>query len=172
MTPHGLYCYKVMLFGLKNAGATYQRLMTKIFKSLIGRTVEIYIDDIVVKIKTWSEHAMHLEETFRLMRAYNMKLNLAKCFFGVSMGKFLGFMVMQRGIEVNPNQIRAILETHVHGSKKELQHLTGRLAALGYFIARFTNKLRPLFFTLKEVNKTNWTDDCKRAFDEVKHYLT
>nr|CAN79729.1 hypothetical protein VITISV_034267 [Vitis vinifera] len=166
MTPHGLYCYKVMLFGLKNAGATYQRLMTKIFKSLIGRTVEIYIDDIVVKIKTWSEHAMHLEETFRLMRAYNMKLNLAKCFFGVSMGKFLGFMVMQRGIEVNPNQIRAILETHVHGSKKELQHLTGRLAALGYFIARFTNKLRPLFFTLKEVNKTNWTDDCKRAFDE------
>ncbi|RVW69845.1 hypothetical protein CK203_060714 [Vitis vinifera] len=87
---------------------------------------------------------MHLEETFRLMRAYNMKLNLAKCFFGVSMGKFLGFMVMQRGIEVNPNQIRAILETHVHGSKKELQHLTGRLAALRILHSPFYKQVKAL----------------------------
>lgn len=103
VTPHELYYYKVMPFGLKNAGTTYQRLMTKIFKPLIGRTVEVYIDDIVVKSKTQSEHTQHLEETFRLMRMYNMKLNPAKCVFGVSAGKFLGFMVTQRRIEVNSN---------------------------------------------------------------------
>ena len=96
VTPHGLYCYKVMSFGLKNAGAIFQMLMTKIFKPLISHTVEVYIDDIVVKIKTRSEHTQHLEETFHLMKMYNMKLNPAKCAFGVNAGKFMGFMVTQR----------------------------------------------------------------------------
>lgn len=82
-----------MLFGLKNAGATYQRLMTKIFKPLIERTVKMYIDDIVVKSITRSEHTQHLEEIFHLIRGYNMKLNSAKCAFGVSADRFLGFMV-------------------------------------------------------------------------------
>ena len=96
VTPHGLYCYRVMSFGLKNAGATYQRLMKNIFKPLIGHTMEVYIDDIVVKNKTRSEHAQHLEETFHLMKMYNMKLNPAKCVFGFNTSKFLGFMVTQR----------------------------------------------------------------------------
>ena len=152
VTPHRLYCYKVMPFGLKNAGATYQRLMTKIFKPLIGQTMEVYIDDIVVKSKIRSEHALHLEETFPLMKAYNMKLNLAKCAFGVSAGKFLGFMITQRGIEVSSDQIKDVIETPTPSCKKELQHLTGRLAALGRFIARFTNKLRHFSLTLKETN--------------------
>ena len=111
VTPHGLYCYKVMPFGLKNVDATYQRLMTKIFKPLIGRTVEVYIDNIVVKSETQDEPVQHLEETFCPMRAYNMKLYPAKCAFGISAGKFLGFMVTQRRIEVNPNQIKIVLET-------------------------------------------------------------
>ena len=92
VTPQGLYCYKLMSFELENVGATYQTLMTKIFKPLIGWTMEDYIDDIVVKSKTWAEHAQHLEEAFHLMWAYNMKLNLAKCVFGISAGKFLGFV--------------------------------------------------------------------------------
>ena len=108
VTPHGLYYYKVMLFRLKNSGVSYQRLMTKIFKPLISRTVKVYI---VVKSETRVEHVQHLEEIFRLMRAYNMKLNPAKCTYGVSVGKFLGFMVAQRGIEVNPTQIKVVLET-------------------------------------------------------------
>ncbi|RVW22832.1 Transposon Ty3-I Gag-Pol polyprotein [Vitis vinifera] len=82
ITPHGLYYYKVMSFGLKNARATYQRLMTKIFKTLIRRTIEVYIDDIVVKSKTRGEHDQHLEEVSHLMREYNMKLNPSKCTFG------------------------------------------------------------------------------------------
>ena len=121
VTPHGLYCYKVMSFELKNVGATYQRLMTKIFKTLIYWTVEVYIDDIVVKNKTRGEHALHLEKTFCLMRAYNMKLNPTKYAFGVSAGKFVGFMVTQRGIKLNLDQIKAIMEMPALSNKKELQ---------------------------------------------------
>ena len=115
--------------------------MTKIFKPLVGRTVEVYIDDIVVKSKTRDEHALHLREVFHLLRKYDMKLNPSKCAFGMSAGKFLGFMVSQRGIEVSLDQIKAVMETPPPRSKKELQRLTGKLVALGHFIARFTNEL-------------------------------
>lgn len=89
-----------------------------------------------------------------------MKLNPSKCAFGVNIGKFLGFMVTQRGIEVNPDQIKAVIETFAPSSKKELQRLTGRLATLGRFIARFTDKLRSLFLALKGTSTTGWTEDC------------
>lgn len=170
--PHGLYYYKVMPFGLKNAEATYQRLMTKIFKPLIGRTVDIYIDDIVVKSKTRDEHAQHLQEVFHLLRRYGMKLNPTKHAFGVSSRKFLGFMVTQRGIEVNPNQIKAIASAPASKSKKELQRLTGRLVVLKRFITRFMDKLRPFFLVLREASATKWTESCQKAFEEIKHYLT
>ena len=91
--PHGLYCYKVMSFEIENTGATYQRLMTKIFKPLIGHRIEVYIDDIVVKSKIQEEHAQHLQEVFHLLKRYDMKLNSSTCAFGVSASKFLGFMV-------------------------------------------------------------------------------
>ena len=162
ITPHGLYCYKVMPFGLKNVGATYQRLMTKIFKPLVGRTVEVYIDDIVVKSKTREEHALHLQEVFHLLRKYGMKLNPSKCAFGVSAGKFLGFMVMvsQRGIEVSSDQVKAVMETPPPTSKKELQRLTGKLVELGRFIACFTDKLRPFFLAIRKAEANGWTDSC------------
>ena len=124
ITLHRLYCYKVMPFGLKNAGANYQRLMAKIFKPLIEHMVEVYIDDIMVKSKTRGEHGQHLEEVFHLLKKHGMKLNPSKCAFGVSAGKFLGFMVTQRGIEVNPNEIKAVMETSAPSSKKKLQRLT------------------------------------------------
>ena len=121
--------------GLKNPDATYQRLMTKIFKPLIGRMVEVYIDDIVVKSKTREEHTHHLQEVFHLLMRYYMKLNPSKYTFGVSADKFLGFMVTQRGIEVNPDQIKVVMETPDPSNKKELQCLTDKLVALGLFIA-------------------------------------
>ena len=92
----------------------------KIFKPLIGRIVEVYIDNIVVKSETWDEHIQHLEETFHLMQAYNTKLNPAKYIFGVNIGRFLRFMVTQRGIEINPDQIKVVLETLTPSSKNEL----------------------------------------------------
>ena len=172
ITPHGLYCNKVMLFGLKNARATYQKLMTKIFKPLIGHTVEVYIDDIIVKIKTKDEHDQHLEEVLRLLSKYDMKLNPSKCAFRVSASNFLGFMITQMRIEVNPDQIKVVMETSAPSSKKELQRLTGRLVALGRFIAQFTDKLRLFFLVLKGANATGWTEDCQSAFEGIKHYLT
>ena len=111
ITPHGLFCYNVMLFGLKNVGATYQRLVTKMFRPLLGQTMEVYIDDMLVKSKECSDHVVHLQEAFKLLRAYGMKLNPSKCVFGVSAGRFLGFMVTQGGIEVNLAQLKAILES-------------------------------------------------------------
>ena len=82
-----------------------------------------------------------MQEVFHLLRKYGMKLNPSKCAFGISVGKFLGFMVSQMGIEVNPDQVKAVMVTLPPRSKKELQHLTGKLVALGRFIARFTDEL-------------------------------
>ncbi|RVX03078.1 Retrovirus-related Pol polyprotein from transposon 297 [Vitis vinifera] len=130
-----------MPFGLKNAGATYQRLMTKIFKPLIGHTVEVYIDDIVVKSKTREQHDLHLQEVFHLLRRYGMKLNPSKCAFGVSAGKFLGFMVSQRGIEVSPDQVKAVIETPLPGTRKSYSASQG------------------------------WTDNCQNALERIKHCL-
>ena len=121
ITHHGLYCYNVMPFGLKNVGATYQRLMKKISKPLMGRTLEVYIDDIVVKSKTCTEHMQHLEEAFALMWKYNMKLNSLKCAFGINVDKFLGFLVTQQGIKINLDQVKVVFGTPILFTKKEVQ---------------------------------------------------
>ena len=119
--PHELYCYNVMPFGLKNARANYQRLVTKIFRPLIGKTMEVYIDDMLVKTKERPDHTKHMQETLEFLRTNGMKLNPLKCAFGVSLGKFLGFMVTQRGIEANPIQPRAIMESRAFTTKKGVQ---------------------------------------------------
>ena len=105
VTSQGLFCYKVMPFGLKNAGVTYQRLMNKMFVHQIGRNVQVYVDDMLVKSLCENDHLNDLHETFDTLRSYNMKLNPSKCVFGVTVGKFLSFMVSQRGIEVNPEKV-------------------------------------------------------------------
>uniref|UniRef100_A0A2N9G3C1 RNA-directed DNA polymerase n=1 Tax=Fagus sylvatica TaxID=28930 RepID=A0A2N9G3C1_FAGSY len=139
ITSRGLFCYKVMPFGLKNAGATYQRLVNKMFHDQIGRNVEVYVDDMLVKSKKDDDHLADLKETFQALRRYSMKLNPAKCVFGVSSGKFLGFMVSQRGIEANPDKIKAILEMSPPKTVKEVQSLTGKAAALNRFVSRSTD---------------------------------
>ena len=96
-----------MPFSLKNARSTYQRMMTKMFKSRLGKNVEVYIDDMVVKSKLVSEHLADLSSIFEILRRHKLRLNASKCSFGVGLGKFLGYMVTHRGIEVNPYQIRA-----------------------------------------------------------------
>ena len=100
-----------------------------------------------------------------------MKLNPSKCTFRVSAGRFLGFMVTQRGIEANPAQLRAILESPAPASRKRVQQLTGRLAALGRFISRFTDSLKPFFATLKGANRYRWNKECDEALTAIKHYL-
>uniref|UniRef100_A0A2N9FYE4 Reverse transcriptase n=1 Tax=Fagus sylvatica TaxID=28930 RepID=A0A2N9FYE4_FAGSY len=170
ITSRGLFCYKVMPFGLKNAGATYQRLMNRMFHDQIGRNVEVYVDDMLVKSKEEDGHLDDLRETFQTLRKYQMKLNPSKCAFGVYSGKFLGFMVSQRGIEANPDKIKAILEMQPPKNIKEVQRLTGRIAALNRFMSRSTDKCLPFFKTLKKAFE--WTDECQQAFEELKKYLT
>ena len=93
VTSQGLFCYKVMSFGLKNAGATYQRLMNKMFAHQIGSNVQVYVNDMLVKSIQEDDHFSDLQETFDTLRTYNMKLNPSECVFGATAGKFLGFMV-------------------------------------------------------------------------------
>ena len=130
VTAQGTYCYRVMPFGLKNAGVTYQRLINRMFQKQIGATMEVYIDDMLVKSNKFDLHIAHLSEAFQILRNYNMKLNPAKCAFGVSAGKFLGFIVNQRGIEANPDKIRAVLDMPSPSGIKKVQRLTRRIAAL------------------------------------------
>ena len=136
VTAQGTYCYCVMPFGLKNAGATYQRLVNRMFQKQIGTTMEVYIDDLLVKSTTAGLHIAHLSEAFQILRNYNMKLNLAKCAFRVSAEKFLGFIVNHRGIEANPDKIKAVLDMPSPIGIKELQRLTGRIAVLSRFVSR------------------------------------
>ena len=171
ITPHGLFCYNVMPYGLKNVGATYQRLVTKMFRPQLRKTMEVYIDDMLIKSKERLDHANHLEQGFDLLSTYGMKLNPAKCTFGVNAGRFLGFMMTQRGIEANPSQLKAIIESPVPSSRKEIQQLTGRLAALGQFISRFIDRLKPFFTTLRGANRVGWNEECDRAFTQIKQYL-
>ena len=110
ITSQWLYYYKVMPFRLKNAGVTYQRLVNKMFSEQIGRNMEVYVDDMLVKSKEELTHLDDLKETFAMLRQYQMKLNPSKCAFGVASGKFLRFMVSQRGIEANPEKVQAILD--------------------------------------------------------------
>ena len=169
ITKMGLFCYRVMPFALKNAGATYQRLVNKIFMLLIGRTMEVYVDDMITKSKNSADHVRHLEETFDLLKKYRMKLNPEKCVFKVSSGKFLGFLVSHRGIEVNPEKIRAIVE--MPRTVKEVQSLTGNLAALNRFISRATDKCHPFFQIMRKVRKMEWTAEYEKEFGQLKEYL-
>ena len=110
VTSQGLFYYEVKPFGLKNTGATYQRLVKHMFRPQIGRNVEVYVDDMLVKSLDEGKHLDDLQETFNTLRRYSMKLNPSKCAFGVASGKFLGFMVSHRGIEANSEKIKAILD--------------------------------------------------------------
>ena len=169
ITNKGLFCYKVMPFGLKNARATYQRLINRMFHDQIGKNVEVYIDNMLVKSKEEGDHLKDLEETFKTLRRFQMKLNPSKCAFGVSSSKFLGFMVSQRGIEANPNKIKAILEMQPPRTIKETQGLTERIATLNRFVSRSTDKCLPFFKVLTKA--FGWTDECQQAFEELKVYL-
>ena len=170
VTSQGLFCYRVMSFGLKNAGTTYQRLMNRMFAPQIGRYVQVYVDDMLVKSRREEDHLKDLRETFDTLRSYNMKLNPGKCAFGVTAGKFLGFMVSQKGIEANPDKIRAIIKMKPPRNVKEVQSLNGKMAALNRFVSRATDKCLPFFCTLKK--SFEWTSECQQAFEELKAYLS
>ncbi|KAM1242895.1 hypothetical protein ACFX2G_035203 [Malus domestica] len=143
-TPKGIYCYKVMPFGLKNAGATYQRAMQKIFNDMLHKNVECYVDDLVVKTKKRSDHLKDLRVVFERLRKYNLKMNPLKCAFRVTYGKFLGFIVKHRGIEVDQSKIKVIQSMPEQRNLHELKSLQGRLAFIRRFISNLAGRWAPV----------------------------
>ena len=142
-----------MPFGLENAGSTYQWMMTKMFEPQLGKNVEVYINDIVVKSKLVSEHVGNLPSIFEILREHKLRLNASKCSFGVGSGKFLGYMVTHRGIEVNTDQIKTINNLQPPRNPKEVQKLTGMMVALNRFISRSVDRCRPFFLLLHKWKK-------------------
>nr|GEW65067.1 reverse transcriptase domain-containing protein [Tanacetum cinerariifolium] len=140
-TGQGVYCYTKMPFGLKNAGATYQRLMDKAFESQIGQNIEVYVDDLVVKSHTEDEMMRDIEETFRTLRKVNMKLNPKKCLFGLAEGIFLGYVVTPEGIKTCPNKTAVVLQLPSPRTIKEVQSLNGKLASLNRFLSKLAESL-------------------------------
>ncbi|KAM1829884.1 hypothetical protein ACFX14_022644 [Malus domestica] len=172
-TDRGLYCYKVIPFGQMNAGVTYQRLVNSMFAEQIGKSMEVYIDDMLVKSKHADQHITNLSETYTILKRYRMRLNPNKCAFGVGSGKFLGFMISQRGIEANPEKINAILDMKEPVTSKDIQNLTGNVAALTRFISKATDRCAPFFKSLKGSKKyITWTDKCVEAFKNLKDYMS
>ena len=139
-----------MPFELKNAVATYQRLVNKMFQKHISTSMEVYINDMLVKLVKAGLHVNHLAEAFQDLKDYKMKLNLTKCAFGVSTGKFLGFIVNSHEIEANLDKIRVVFYMRSPSYTKEVQRLTGRIPALSRFVSRSSDKCQPFFQILKK----------------------
>ena len=172
MTLTRNYYYKVMPFGLKNAGSTYQRMMTRMFEPQLGKNIEIYVDDMVVKSKVVSGHLGDLGGIFNVLKRHKLHLNASKCSFGMGLGKFLGYMVMHRGIEVNPDQIKAIDDLKPPRNAKEVQKLTGMIATLNRFISRSADRCRPFYLLINKWKGFEWSEDCTATFQQLKEYLS
>ncbi|XP_020081530.1 uncharacterized protein LOC109705200 [Ananas comosus] len=170
-TPIGIYCYKVMPFGLKNAGATYQRAMTRIFDDLLHKTVECYVDDLVVKTKNKENHFQDLTTVFTRLREHQLKMNPLKCAFGVVSGKFLGFIVRHRGVEIDPSKIKAIVEMPPPKNLKQLRSFQGRLAYIRRFISNLSGRVKPFSKLVKKDAPFVWDTECQTAFEGIKEYV-
>jgi hypothetical protein len=167
----GLYCYVVMPYGLKNALPTFVRAMSKTFGDLIRDKVEVYVDDIVVKTKRRSTLVEDLTLDFDKLRATRTKPNPDKCVFGISAKKLLGLLVSYRGIEANPEKIRAIEAMRPPARVKDVQKLTGSIAALSRFISRLAERPLPFFKLLRKSGPFSWTKEAEQAFQELKQHL-
>jgi hypothetical protein len=160
-----------MSFGLKNAGATYQRAIQMCFGNQLHRNVEAYVDDTVIKTRNPDDLIADLEETFSCLRRFRWKINPTKCVFGVPSGKLLGFIVSKRGIEANPMKIAAITDIGAPATIKDVQKLTDCMAALNRFISWLGERGLPFFKLLKCQDKLQWTEQAERALQNLKHHL-
>jgi hypothetical protein len=169
----GLFEWIFMTFGLKNAGTTYQRAMNYIFHELIGKIVEIYIDDVVIKSLNHDSHLEDVRKTLECTRKHGLKMNPNKCAFGVSAGEFLGFLVHEGGIEVVKKSMKAIDEVVPPPNLKELQSMLGKINFVRRFISNLSQKVLPFspLLKVKKDQKFIWGDEQQKAFDEIKRYM-
>jgi hypothetical protein len=169
----GLFEYVVMTFGLKNAGATYQRAMNYIYHDLIGTLVEIYIDDVVVKSTSTEGHLGSLRQVFERTRRFGLKMNPKKCAFGVSVGQFLGFLVHERGIEIGLKSQEVVRTMVPPTTKRELQQLIGKINFVMRFISNLSGWIEPFMdlVKFKAGEEFHWGAGQQQAFEEIKEYL-
>ncbi|WVZ52214.1 hypothetical protein U9M48_003296 [Paspalum notatum var. saurae] len=158
-----------MSFGLKNAGATYQREIQTCLTDHWGKRVEAYVYDVVIKTKNAEDFIDDLQQVFDSLRKFRWKLNPTKCVFGVPVGQLLGFVVSNRGIEANPKKVKVILRMHPPRPQKDAQRLTGCMAALSRFISRLGERGMPFYKLLKKVDRFQWTTEAQEA---LKKFLT
>ena len=171
VTLWGTFCYKVMAFGLKNVGATYQRAMVALFHDMMHKEIEVYVDDMIAKSRTKEEHLVNLRKLFGRLRKYQLKLNPTKCTFGVKSGKLLGFIVSQKGIEIDPEKVKAILEMPEPRTEKQVRGFLGRLNYIARFISQLTPTCEPIFKLLRKNQAVLWNSDCQEAFKKIKQSL-
>jgi hypothetical protein len=171
ITPFGAYCYTTMSFGSKNASATYQRAIQDCFKRQLNKNVEAYVDNVVAKTRNSDTLIADLEETFASLREYCWKVNPKKCVFGVPSGKLLGFIISHRGIKAIPEKISAITNMRAPTCIKDVQKLTGCLAALNKFISKLGERGLPFFNLLKHKEKFVWTPEADQALAQLKDFL-
>ena len=138
----------------------------------LGKNVEAYVDDIVVKSREARTLIQDLEETFASLSAVNMQLNPEKCVFGVPSDKLLGFLVSHRGIEANPAKVKAVEDMSPPKTLREMQKLTGRVTTLGRFISKLGERALPFFQLMKKKGPFEWTEEADKAFQDLKRYLT
>jgi hypothetical protein len=169
--PFRIFCYTKMAFGLKNGGATYQKCVHTVLESQIGRNVEAYIDDIVVKSRKRGDLLSKLEETFDNLRKFRMMLNPKKYVFGVLSGKLLGYMVSSRGIDANPKKVEAIDKLQPSRTRKEIQKLADMMAVLSRFISKLGEWGMAFYKLLHKADGFQWDNQAAAAFIELKQYL-
>jgi hypothetical protein len=172
ITTFGAFCFVRMPEGLKNAGCTFSRMITIVLHPQLRRNIVAYVDDIVVKSVQRRDHISDLAETFANLREANLRLNPEKCVFDIHKGKVLGCLVSTKGIEANPDKIKALIEMQDLVSMKDVQKLTGRVAALNKFIPRAAERSLPFFQVLRSSKNFQWSETQKQAFQELKDYLS
>lgn len=166
-----IYHYTGIPVGLINVNAIYQRMVNKLFSGMVGVTMEAYVDDMLVKYVKGVDHTENLRKTFERMKLHQVRLNSAKCAFGVQSMKFLGYMVSQRGLEVNLERLNAFEGIKNPTCHTEVQNLNGRLMTLNRFFAKARDKSLPLFQVLRAPKKFEWTSECDEAFQDLKEHL-
>jgi ribonuclease HI len=172
ITPFGTFCFVRMPEGLKNAGCTFSRMIAIVLHPQLRRNILAYVDDIVVKSVQRRDHISDLAETFVNLTAANLKLNPEKCVFSIHKGKVLRCLVSTKDIEVNLDKIKALIEMQDPVSVKDVQKLTGRIAALNIFIPRATERSLSFFQVLRSSKNFQWFETQKQAFHELKDYLS
>ncbi|GAU29247.1 hypothetical protein TSUD_391950 [Trifolium subterraneum] len=163
--------FKLLSFMDAYSGATYQRMMNKVFHNEIGDMLEVYMDDMIVKSEEEIDHTAHLKRVFDQARKFNMRFNPEKCTFGVKAGKFFGFYLMERGIEANPDKCRAFFDYPTPKSKKSIQTLNGMLTSMARFVAKSAQHALPLFKVLRKETTFEWTEECEGALQHLKRAL-